>query len=248
MSANTNVLRPDAPHKVLIVAANPAVSTQTGWPIGAWAAEVTHPYLTFTEAGYDVDFASPVGGAVEFDGFSDPRHESGYSAGDLISLGFIHSPSLMARLADTTPLASISIADYDAVFLAGGQSPMYTFAGNSALDAFVSKVWDAGKVLAIVCHATCVLLSAKDRNGRLLVHGRTWTGFSDAEEAFADQWVGRRIQPFWIETEARKLQDTNFITGGLFRPFAVRDGRLVTGQQQFSGAEAARLVVEAVGR
>ncbi len=34
----------------------------------------------------------------------------------------------------------------------------------------------------------------------------------------------------------------------MFRPFAVRDGNLVTGQQQFSGAEAARLVIEALGR
>jgi hypothetical protein len=34
----------------------------------------------------------------------------------------------------------------------------------------------------------------------------------------------------------------------MFRPFAVRDGLLITGQQQFSGAAAARLVIEALGR
>ncbi len=248
MSAHVNVTRPDAPGRVLIVAANPAVSGQTGWPIGAWAAEITHPYLAFTEAGYQVDFASPDGGPVEFDGFSDPRHESGYSAGDLISLGFIHSAPLMARLTATTPVSDVDVTQYDAVFLAGGQSPMYTFIDNAPLHAFVRRVWEAGKILAVVCHATCVLLKVTDTSGRLLVEGRTWTGFADAEEAFADQWVGRRIQPFWIETEARKLNGTNFITGGSFRPFAVRDGRLVTGQQQFSGAEAARLVIEAVGR
>jgi len=33
-----------------------------------------------------------------------------------------------------------------------------------------------------------------------------------------------------------------------FREFAVRDGLLVTGQQQYSGAAAARLVIEALGR
>jgi putative intracellular protease/amidase len=54
------------------------------------------------------------------------------------------------------------------------------------------------------------------------------------------------VMPFRIEDEAKKLK-ANFITGGLFKPFAVRDGRLITGQQQYSGREAARLVVEALG-
>ena len=61
-------------------------------------------------------------------------------------------------------------------------------------------------------------------------------------------FVGKRIQPFWIEEEARKIPDTNFIVAGIFKPFAVRDGNLITGQQQYSGAAAAELVVEALGR
>ena len=56
------------------------------------------------------------------------------------------------------------------------------------------------------------------------------------------------IQPFGIEDEARGLPDTNFIVQGRFRPHAVRDGLLVTGQQQYSGAAAARLVIAALGQ
>jgi len=33
----------------------------------------------------------------------------------------------------------------------------------------------------------------------------------------------------------------------LQQPFAIRDGHLITGQQQFSGAAAAELVIEALG-
>ena len=68
------------------------------------------------------------------------------------------------------------------------------------------------------------------------------------DAAFADGFVWRRIQPFWIEDEARKIGGTNFVVDQMFREFAVRDGLLVTGQQQFSGAAAARLVIEALGR
>jgi putative intracellular protease/amidase len=80
------------------------------------------------------------------------------------------------------------------------------------------------------------------------VKGKTWTGFANSEEAYADSFVGKRIQPFWIEDEARKIEGTNFIVNGMFKAFAVRDGNLITGQQQNSGAAAAELVVETLGR
>jgi putative intracellular protease/amidase len=52
--------------------------------------------------------------------------------------------------------------------------------------------------------------------------------------------------PWRIEDAARE-RGANYVQGGRFKPFAVRDGRLITGQQQYSGAEVARLVIEAVG-
>jgi putative intracellular protease/amidase len=125
---------------------------------------------------------------------------------------------------------------------------MVTMIDDTALHAFVARAFEAGKILAVVCHGTCVLLKARLSNGDLLVKGRTWTGFADSEERFADAIVGTRIQPFWVEEEARRIPDTNFVVHGMFRPFAVRDGNLVTGQQQYSGAAAAALVVEALGR
>ena len=71
--------------------------------------------------------------------------------------------------------------------------------------------------------------------GKLLVDGKTWTGFADSEEMYADAFVGQRIQPFWIEEEALKISATNFIVSGRFRRHAIRDGNLITGQQQYSG-------------
>ena len=248
MSANTNTTNPNRPKRILMVAANPATSPTTGWPIGFWWAELTHPYWTFTEHGYEVEIRSPDGGALEADGFSDPEHESGYSAEDILSLGFKKSATHRALLADTPRIESASPSDFDALFLVGGQSPMVTFIENEGVHHLVASFYEAEKIVAVVCHATCVLLKTRLSDGTLLVDGRTWTGFADAEEQAADAMVGQKIQPFWIEEEARKLSGTNFVTGPAFRELALRDGRLITGQQQFSGAAAARLVVEALGR
>lgn len=246
MSSNVNTSRA-APARILMIAANPAVSTVTGWPVGFWAAELTHPYWTFVEAGYAVDIRSPNGGTLQVDSYSDPRDASGYSADDLISLGFLSSPKHAALLQGTGSIDAVSVADYDAIFLVGGQSPMFTFIDDARLHRLVAQFYEAGRVVAAVCHATCALLRTRLLNGDLLVKGRTWTGFANSEEQYADGFVGRRLQPFWIEDEAKKIPDTNFVVNSRFREFALRDGRLVTGQQQFSGAAAARLVVEALG-
>lgn len=234
--------------RVLMIAANPAQSPTTGWPIGFWWAEVTHPYWVFTEAGYQVEIVSPKGGDLQADGFSDPEDASGYSAHDLISLGFKTSKPHAALLRGTKSIADVNAADYDAVFVAGGQSPMVTMVDDSDLHRFVAAAYQAGRVLAVVCHGTCILLKTRLDNGELLVQGKTWTGFANSEEAYADAWVGQKIQPFWIEDEARKIDGTHFVTHAMFKPFALRDGNLITGQQQFSGAAAAQLVVDALGR
>lgn len=234
--------------KVLMIAADPGISPTTGWPIGFWWAELTHPYWTLTEAGYEVDIVSPRGGDLQTDSFSDPEDASGYSAHDIVSLGFKKSEKHAALLKGTKSIAEVDPTAYDAIFLAGGQSPMVTMIDDTALHAFVARTYEAGKIVAVVCHATCILLKTRLANGDLLVKGKTWTGFANSEEAYADAFVGQKIQPFWIEEEAKKIEDTNFVVNAMFKPFAVRDGNLITGQQQYSGAAAADLVVQTLGR
>jgi putative intracellular protease/amidase len=53
--------------RVLLVAASPATSTTLGIPVGFWASELIHPWYEFTEAGYEIEIASPAGGRIELD-------------------------------------------------------------------------------------------------------------------------------------------------------------------------------------
>jgi len=233
--------------KILMVASSPSVSQQTGWPIGFWAAELTHPMRVFQEAGYDIDLVSTEGGKLEMDGYSNPTDASGYSAHDIISLGYLQKPEFNAMLANTRKLTDVNHSDYAAIFLVGGQGPMYTFKGNQALQQLFVSFYEAGKPAAAVCHSTTLLLEAKLSNGELLVKGKTWTGFANAEEDFADQAVGMKIQPYRIEDEAKKLANTHFKVASPFASYAIQDGNLITGQQQNSGAAAAEMVVEYLG-
>ena len=250
-----NVVNARAKKRVAIVIANPAVSTTTGWPVGFWWSELTHPYLAFHEAGYEVEVYSPQGGKCDADGMSDPNDASGYSKTDLISQGFIHSPELKALVDNTKKVADIDVSTFDAIVVAGGQAPMFTFEGAVELHAKFAAFFEAGKVAAALCHGSAILAYAKDSKGEFIAKGRTVTGFANVEEDFADNAVwnygmlprDKHVMPWRIEDRLKEL-GANYVRGGLWRGFAVRDGNLVTGQQNFSGAETARLVIEALGR
>lgn len=243
-----------APKRIALVIANPAVSTSTGWPVGFWWAELTHPYYVFTEHGYEVTLFSPDGGACVADAMSDPNDASGYSASDLISQGFIHTPALRALVNDTKKVADLDVAAFDAIVVAGGQSPMFSFERATALQQKFVAFYEAGKVTAALCHGTAILAFAKLSNGEYLVKGKTVTGFANVEEDFADNAVwtygllprGTHVMPWRIEDRLKTL-GANFVQAGLWRGFAIRDGHLITGQQNFSGEETARAVVAALG-
>jgi putative intracellular protease/amidase len=247
-AVTTAIAQHNAGHngKILMIASNKSTSKQTGWPIGVWYSELTHPYWAFTEAGYTVDIASLEGGELYFDTFSDPEDESKYASFDFISLGFKKDAAKMVLIKNTRKLSEINPDDYKAIFVCGGQGPMYTFYKNPEIEKFFVNFYQTGKPTAAICHGTCILLNAKLPNGKYLVEGKRWTGFASEEEQYADAYVGKQIQPFRIEDLARQMPNSKYEDGAPFSAFAIRDGNLITGQQQNSGAAAAEKVLQAL--
>jgi putative intracellular protease/amidase len=244
--AAVDVADPGRRPRVLMVVANPGVSTTLGGPVGFWAAELFHPYYEFIEKRYDVTVASPDGGKVELDALSDPRDESKWSAGDLISMGALNTPQVSALLDDTPAIRDLDLEGFDALVVCGGQGPMFQFRDHADLKAAIATFYEARKPTAALCHGTCALLDVKLSDGSALIAGKTMTGFANVEEDFGDAAVGRTIMPFRIEDEA-KARGANYIQAGLFKAFAVRDMNLITGQQQYSGRKVAELVIETLG-
>jgi putative intracellular protease/amidase len=234
------------PKRVLIVVANPTTASTVGWPVGFWGAELTHPYYELSERGFEVTIASPNGGKVELDTLSDPRDPSKWSAEDLITMGFVNTPELMALLENTHSVSELNLDEYDAIMVAGGLSPMWTYRESEPLKNAIRHFYENEKPTGIYCHGTAVLADLQLADGSYLVEGKTVTGFSNEEEDYSDRFVGQRVMPWRIE-DALRERGANYIYGGLFKAFAVRDGRLITGQQQYSGRKVAQMVIEALG-
>lgn len=233
-----------APSKgtILLVAAN-QVQAPNGWPLGVWAAEISHPYEELVHAGYRVEIVTLKGGDIYIDGYSDPRHESHYSEHDILSLGFLTSPVTAPLLKDAKALTSIKQEDYAAIIVAGGQAPMYSFRNNTDLQKIIASFYASGKPTAALCHGVSALVDIKLSNGEYLLKGKRVTGFSLAEDQYAEKAVNAKIFEWYVEP-AMKERGARYVQGGMWADFAVADKNLITGQQQNSGRSVARLVMQ----
>jgi putative intracellular protease/amidase len=143
-------------------------------------------------------------------------------------------------------LAELDLDKFDALVVCGGNAPMFQFRQNEDLKRAIAAFYEAEKPTALLCHGVSALIDVQLSDGCYLVEGRTVTGFANVEEDYVDRAVGQKVMPYRIEDELRK-RGANYIQAGLFRDFVVRDGRLITGQQQYSGAKVAALVIAALG-
>lgn len=224
--------------RILMIVTSQATMGADARPTGVWFEEVATPYYAFVDAGAQIDIASVTGGKVPV----DPH--SLQSAGQNVASveRFLNDAPAMAQLGNARAIADVSVADYDAVFLPGGHGTMWDLPTSARLADVLSDAWGQGKVLSAVCHGPVGLINVRDVDGKPLVAGRRVSAFTNTEEAAAGL---TGVVPFLLETRLRELGAVHE-HGDDFAPFAVRDGRLVTGQNPASSEAVARLVLDAV--
>ena len=198
---------------------------------GYFFPEVAHPVEVFDHAGIAVEYASPLGGAIP---------EDGYDANDPAQLAFRNSAALR-RLNHSRKLSEVDVRDYDAIFFPGGLGPMVDIAKDPDVKQAVLRAWEAGKIVAAVCHGPAAFLGVQLKDGTPLVHGRKLTSFSNAEEAgYAQADV-----PFNLE-DALRAEGAEYAAADVWQEKVVVDGRLMTGQNPASGGPLAREIVKAL--
>jgi putative intracellular protease/amidase len=203
-----------------------------------WLSEVTHPYWHLTERGVDVDLASPNGGKVVYDPYSDPYFEHSTESEDLVSKGFLSDKALVAKLETTLKLKDVDLDRYDAVHVAGGRGATFDLFPNEDVAKALESFWAKDKVVGAICHGAIALGNIPNR-----VRGRRTTGYTrEGDQELQRMFGSDFIIPNFPQTV---LEEAGSIYSrvGANDPYVIRDGRLVTGQNQQSASEYALVLL-----
>jgi len=220
---------------VLIVLTSHDQLGNTGNKTGFWLEEFASPYYLLKDAGLEITLASPLGGQPPLDPKS---HEADFQTPE--TNRFDKDASAQKELANTLKLVDIKVEDFDAVFYPGGHGPLWDLYHDTDSIKLIEGFVNAGKPVATVCHASAVLLKAKDQNGEPLVQGKQVTGFSNSEEAAVEL---TNIVPFLLEDELKAK-------GGVYQKtedwhsLVLVDGLLITGQNPGSSAAVAQALLK----
>ena len=225
--------------KILMVLTSHDELGDTGKKTGFWLEEFAAPYYVLKDAGHEIALASPAGGKPPL----DPKSDEPDAQTDATKR-FKDDAEAQAQLASTHKLADVDVAQFDGVFYPGGHGPLWDLAESEVSKALIEQALEAGKPVALVCHALAVLKNVTAPGGEPIVKGRKVTGFTNQEE----EAVGLTdVVPFLLE-DVLIEQGATFSKQGVFAPYVVEDGLLITGQNPPSSEPAAEKLLEALGR
>lgn len=222
--------------KVLFVLTSHDELGNTGEKTGFWTGELAAPYYALSDKGVDITLASPKGGLPPI----DPKSEDPSSQTDA-TRRMDNDEVLKDKLKNTHKLSDVKSEDFDAVFYPGGHGPLWDLAEDKVSQQLIADFYTNEKPVAFVCHAPGVLKDVKI-DGEYLVNGKNVTGFTNSEEE-AVQLTD--VVPFLVEDMLKK-------NGGLYSkiedwsPYAVVDGRLITGQNPASSEKVAEELLKLI--
>lgn len=220
--------------KILMVLTSHDELGTTGKKTGFWLEELAAPYYAFLDAGADITLASPKGGQPPL----DPKSDEPDSQTDE-TRRFHADSAAQAALASTIRLDSVNQEAFDAVFYPGGHGPLWDLANDKHSISLIENTLQAGKPVALVCHAPGVLRDVKNADGTPLVKGKKVTGFTNSEE----EGVGLTdVVPFLVE-DVLKQNGGLYSRGDDWQSHTVQDGLLITGQNPGSSAETAKVLL-----
>jgi len=200
---------------------------------GYWLPEAAYPWFAMAEAGWQVVVISTQEGEPE---------PGGVDRSDPVQRRFLADDGVRKRLTQTHRVEFYSPEDFGLVVYAGGGGALLDLATDTALAEFTGEVVTTGGIIAACGHGVAGLLNVRERENRQLLVGRALTAPTPVEEQLQ---ALHTVVPFSLAAELTR-GGARHRFGEPFKPYVVRDGPLLTGQNPASAPELARQIVTAI--
>ncbi len=220
--------------KALIITTSHDIIDATRKKTGVYGSELTVPYYEFVDAKMEVDLASIQGGKIPIEPFSQK-----YPLASRADRRFLKDAKAQKKIWNSLKVNDLDFGGYDIIFMSGGWGAAYDFGFSDALGAKITAANAKNVLIGAVCHGVLGFRLAKETTGKPLVEGKNMTGVSNKQI----RELGIESTPLHPETELRKQQANYISTPAFMDTFAtgiVRDGNIVTGQNQNSGGAVAQ--------
>jgi len=221
------------PRVLFIVTSNDKLGT-TDKLTGFDLPECAHAYNELAREGFDIVFASPLGGKAPMDPQSVEREKN-----DQGVVQFLANKAAMDQINNTKGLHLIDISEFHGIFFPGGHGPMFDLPQNVHVQKFVRAIYESGGTIGAVCHGPCALTNVTLSNGHYLLNGHKVTGFSNAEEKSMKM---DQAMPFLLEDKL-KSRGAMFSAAEPMAAHIVVGPRLITGQNPASSAGTAAAMI-----
>jgi putative intracellular protease/amidase len=219
---------------------------------GYYLNELATPLRAVIKAGYTPVFASPNGDAPTMDASSnDAKFFGNDNTKRMETLRFVDSFEGLRHPLKLSDVAGHT-QDYAAVFVPGGHAPMVDLVKDKDLGKILLSFHETKRPTALICHGPMALLSTLPQTEQFdkalnagetaslpaLAQGWPYAGykiavFSKAEELQIEQpQLGARA-PYYND-EALKAAGAQIQNAESWKPNAVVDREVITGQQPFS--------------
>lgn len=219
-------------NKILFVVTSHGELGDTDKKTGYFLSEVTHPWSVLSDK-YEIDVVSPKGGRPPVDGFD---------LDDPINRRYWDDREWQEKMSTTMTPEQVNAKDYKAIFYAGGHGAMWDFPSNATLAKIASDIYEAGGIVAAVCHGPAGLLPIRLSDGEFLIKGKKLTGFTNAEEEANGT---AKIVPFLLQNALRD-EGAIFEEKAPWSDNVVVDGRLLTGQNPMSALDLGKAILKAL--
>ncbi|ATD01282.1 type 1 glutamine amidotransferase domain-containing protein [Pseudoalteromonas spongiae] len=222
--------------KVLIPVTNHATLGETDQANGTYAPELTHVVHVLNDNGIAFDIVSINGGKAPLYGTD--------IEGDDVNNQVLGDASFQTQINNTVPVSQVKIDNYDAIFYPGGFGLLSDLASNKEVASMAAKHYEAGGIIAAVCHGPAALLPITLSNGEPLIASKQVTAFTREEEV--DFGTINDI-PFLLEEALTRIA-AQYSKVQPWGEFVIEDGRVITGQNPASahavGEFLAKLLAE----
>ncbi|MEM8893409.1 MAG: type 1 glutamine amidotransferase domain-containing protein [Bacteroidota bacterium] len=195
--------------------------------------EIILAYDVLAEAGYDIDFVSPDGGAIPI----------GYIyTSDELTRKYLYDEVFMNDLEHTLSADEIDPSDYQAVYYGGGGSAMFGVPENATIQRISKEVYEQGGIVSALCHGTAGLAHIQLSSGEYLVADKKVVGFPDLFEDLDGEYYQQF--PFSIEKIIAEHGGNFLYSEEGWDGYVEQDGRLITGQDPTSAAPIAERIIQ----